>query len=211
MRYSASFITAIVISFFVFLGMSFLVTNKSTYQSSDFEIPNFSMVDDMETPTKVKRDPPKIPEQKEVKQPPAKPHLDITNDPTRPTVLPTSPSNSELEHFTLTGVNLPSLNPGNAVQLEFYRNSDVRCIACIQPNYPQGPARDGIEGWVKVEFMVNEFGTVTEVKVIDSKPKRTFDQATLKAIRKSKFKPLLIDGVPMAQTAIQIIEFKLDQ
>ena len=68
---------------------------------------------------------------------------------------------------------------------------------------------DKIEGWVEVEFTVTALGTVTNAKIINSKPRRVFDAATLRALRKSKFKPLMVDGKARAQKAVQIIEFKL--
>jgi len=210
MRYSASFLAASVISFFLFLGMSILITNKNTYQSNDFEAPNFSMINEMETPLKVKTIKPKIPEQKKVKHPPAKPHIEIKNNPTRPPISVTS-IKSDFKNMAFTTIDIPTLKTGNAEQPNLLKNGDINCIVCIQPNYPHAPARAGIEGWVKVEFIVNSSGTVTDAKIIDSHPKRTFDQATLRAIYKSKFKPMVIDGKAMAQTAIQIIEFKLEK
>ncbi|WP_457676399.1 energy transducer TonB [Thiolapillus sp.] len=79
----------------------------------------------------------------------------------------------------------------------------------IAPRYPRKAALAGKEGWVKVEFTVTELGTVTDVKVLDSKPRRLFDRAAKKAILKWKFKPRVVDGKPVPRRAVQVIEFKL--
>jgi protein TonB len=79
----------------------------------------------------------------------------------------------------------------------------------IAPRYPRKAALAGKEGWVKVEFTVTELGTVADVKVLDSKPRRLFDRAAKRAILKWKFKPRVVDGKPVARRAVQVIEFKL--
>lgn len=52
-------------------------------------------------------------------------------------------------------------------------------------------------------------GTVTDVKILDSKPRRLFDRAAKRAILKWKFKPRVVDGKPVPRRAVQTIEFKL--
>lgn len=79
----------------------------------------------------------------------------------------------------------------------------------IAPRYPRKAALTGKEGWVKVEFTVTELGTVSDVDVIDSKPRRLFDRAAKRAILKWKFKPRVVDDKPVARRAVQVIEFKL--
>ena len=82
-------------------------------------------------------------------------------------------------------------------------------IVTIAPNYPRKAAIAKIEGWVRVEFTITESGTVVNPKVIESKPVRIFDREALRAILKYKFKPKIVDGVAMTQTATQQIDFKL--
>ncbi len=81
----------------------------------------------------------------------------------------------------------------------------------IAPRYPRKAALAGKEGWVKVEFVVTELGTVRDVKVLDSKPRRLFDRAAKKAVLKWKFKPRVVDGKPVPRKAVQVIEFKLSK
>ena len=63
---------------------------------------------------------------------------------------------------------------------------------------------------VKVRFTVNEEGTVSKPRVVESRPPRVFDRAALTAIKKWKFRPKVINGVAMKQDGVQIIDFKLN-
>ncbi len=88
-------------------------------------------------------------------------------------------------------------------------DGDLIPLVKIAPRYPRKAAVAGKEGWVKVEFTVTELGTVTDVKILDSKPRRLFDRAAKRAILKWKFKPRVVDGKPVPRRAVQTIEFKL--
>ncbi len=79
----------------------------------------------------------------------------------------------------------------------------------MEPRYPRKAARSRIEGWVKIEFVITEKGTVTNAKVVDSRPRRTFDRSAVQSIRKWRFKPKILDGKPVQRKASQIISFKL--
>lgn len=81
-------------------------------------------------------------------------------------------------------------------------------VTRIAPQYPRKAARKRIEGWVEIEFSVLENGTVNDIKVIASKPRRVFNRAAIKAISKWKFKPLGAD-ISSVKRFNQIIEFKL--
>jgi protein TonB len=47
----------------------------------------------------------------------------------------------------------------------------------------------GQEGWVLLEFDITEVGTVDNVKVIESEPRRVFDSSARRALLKWKYKP----------------------
>ena len=172
---------------------------------------SFSKVNDMKSPD-VSKKPKEFekPVRKVVKQPPAAPALDITANQSRDSV-PMPKGLAKINPTDLTRIDLPVLAKPGHDDAYIDSNKDLVQLIAIQPIYPPTAARNKTEGWVKVEFVVNEFGKVTKAKVIDAKPRRIFDAATLKAIYKSKFKPLVIDGKPVAQTATQTYEFKLKQ
>jgi protein TonB len=86
---------------------------------------------------------------------------------------------------------------------------DVVPLVRIQPQYPRRAAIAKIEGFVKVEFTITTTGSVTDPKVVDSKPPRVFDREAIRAILKWKFKPRVVDGVPIERRATQTLDFTL--
>ncbi|MBL4661645.1 MAG: energy transducer TonB [Alcanivoracaceae bacterium] len=210
-RFSTSFIIALIFTFMCFIGMSLLIKSPTYQKHNQIEMVSFSKVNDMKSPDITKK--PKAfekPLRKVVKQPPAAPKLDITANPNREAV-PMPKGLAKIDPADLTRINLPALTKLGHDDVYLDNNKDLVQLFAIQPIYPPMAARNKTEGWVKVEFIVNEFGKVTRAKVIDAKPRSIFNTATLKAIYKSKFKPLIVDGIPVAQTATQTFEFKLEQ
>ena len=88
-------------------------------------------------------------------------------------------------------------------------NSQVIPLVRINPQYPRNELLAGVEGWVKVRFTVEADGSVSSPKVVESKPPRVFDSSALRAIKKWKFKPKVVNGIAVSQDGTQIIEFKL--
>ena len=198
---------AIGICFITFLGMAFLVGTPKYTKSTQLEMISFSKVADMDKPITKKPPKVKLPERKAIEQPPAVKPIDVTESPKRPEValLPHQIEGKVLGLPKIGVPNLPNTKSGDGVSSD----GGMQQMFMIQPMYPPQAARNKIEGWVEVEFTVTALGTVTDAKIINSKPHRVFDTTTLRALRKSKFKPLMIDGKPHAQKAVQIIEFKL--
>jgi len=89
-------------------------------------------------------------------------------------------------------------------------DGELIALMKIAPRYPRKAALAKKEGWVKLEFIVTEQGTVKDVIVIDAKPRRLFERAAKRAILKWKFKPRIVDGKAVPRKAIQTIEFKLE-
>lgn len=207
MRYTSSMFVATILSLLTFLGMSLLIANPKFQKSTNIEMVDFTKIADVKKSTvkPVKKTPP--PKPAKAKQPPAAPALDIAQNNVRP-VIEATPNQRANKKFDLTQFKSPILNndyeTGNSPL-----DNGLRQLLPIQPVYPPIALRNKVEGWVKVEFVVNEFGQVINAKVVDSKPKHIFNAATIKAIYKSKFKPLVVNGKAMSQTAIQIIEFKI--
>lgn len=63
----------------------------------------------------------------------------------------------------------------------------------VQPIYPERAASRGLEGWVHLGFTVTPTGSVKDEYVIASSSK-IFNRAAMKAIRKFKYKPKIVDG-----------------
>lgn len=63
--------------------------------------------------------------------------------------------------------------------------------------YPTSAERQGIEGAVLLQYIVNEAGRVEDVEVIASMPVGVFDAACIESIEARIYEPLLEDGVPI--------------
>ncbi|MEP2651910.1 MAG: energy transducer TonB [Paraglaciecola sp.] len=87
----------------------------------------------------------------------------------------------------------------------------ARPIVRVEPKYPPAAARDGKEGWVKLSFSISTQGRVNNINVIESEPRRVFDQAARRALAKWKYKPNMVEGKPQAQDGMVVmLDFKLD-
>ena len=89
---------------------------------------------------------------------------------------------------------------------------DATPIVRINPKYPTTAARDGIEGWVQLSFSISPNGEVIDPVVINAEPKRTFDREAIRAIKRWKYRPKVIEGVAQLQTGQTVqLDFKLQQ
>jgi protein TonB len=86
----------------------------------------------------------------------------------------------------------------------------VKVIKAAAAQYPMQAARNQISGgYATVEFTVTAEGTVTNVHVVDSSPRRVFDRAAIDAVEHSKFAPAMKDGQAVSAVVERKIEFKL--
>ncbi len=82
-------------------------------------------------------------------------------------------------------------------------DGDIRPLVKVAPVYPAGAARDRIEGWVLVEFTVDESGATRDARVVESDPVAVFDQAALDAVRRYRYEPRVEDGMAVAASGIR--------
>jgi len=67
-------------------------------------------------------------------------------------------------------------------------------IVKVAPAYPQRAVTRGIEGYVLLEFTVDETGRVEAPRVLDADPPGVFDREALRAVLKFKYKPRVVNG-----------------
>ena len=80
------------------------------------------------------------------------------------------------------------------VSLELYTPPQRKELAT--PVYPSSPLEQHREGRVRLEFMVDPQGKPYEIAVSESMGHRFFQQAAIRALKKSTFEPARIDGQP---------------
>ena len=69
-----------------------------------------------------------------------------------------------------------------------------RRIHKVDAKYPKEAYKKGIEGWVWLEFDVDESGAVKDVDVIDAFPDKTFNRAIYNAVRRWRYEPYTVEG-----------------
>lgn len=89
-------------------------------------------------------------------------------------------------------------------------DSDSVPLVRVPPQYPIRAAERGIEGWVVLRFTITATGTVKNPLVLDAKPKRIFDRAAIRALKKWKYRPRIVDGVAVERVEEVKLSFDLD-
>ncbi|HEX5792202.1 MAG TPA: TonB family protein [Rheinheimera sp.] len=59
----------------------------------------------------------------------------------------------------------------------------------VPPEYPKTAVVNGLFGYVKLRFLVNEQGEVTAVDTLDAYPENTFEKASVRAIKRWRYEP----------------------
>jgi TonB family protein len=90
-----------------------------------------------------------------------------------------------------------------------YPAAQLHAVKSVQPNYPARAVSNKIEGWVDVQFTVEENGKVKDVAVKSSSVPGVFDEAAMRAVSDWRFKPVLRDAKPVAVRSEIRVRFAL--
>ena len=131
------------------------------------------------------------PEKKRKKPEPPPPPVEPPDRPPRP-----DPSGQGREILPPAPV-IPTLPDGELIG-NYMDDGTYLPIVRVQPTYPRRALTRGIEGWVLVEFVVTETGTVRDPVVLVADPPGFFERAALSAVVKFKYKPKVVGGKPIA-------------
>ncbi|MBC7359539.1 MAG: energy transducer TonB [Desulfacinum sp.] len=80
----------------------------------------------------------------------------------------------------------------------------------VPPIYPMNARRRGIEGWVKVQLVVDETGRVDHVEIVAAEPPGIFEESVRRCVAGWRFQPGTVGGVPVRAKAETTIRFKLE-
>ena len=205
LRYLSALILGVLISLGLFFLMQSLIDSgeQNTNASSEGQIMEFIRIREDETLSIKDRRKPQKP--KPPKEPPPPPKL-IVEKQVKPTM-----NRIKIE---IPNIDLPSIAGGGPFLGNWAGNplaeGDVLPIVRIDPQWPREALIEGIEGYVVVEVTIGADGSVKDVRVIQAEPRRMFDRNVIRAVLKWKFKPRIINGVPVERKAIQMLEFTLD-
>lgn len=101
----------------------------------------------------------------------------------------------------------PDWIPGEGV----VRAGKLTALRTIEPEYPESARQSLTSGWVEMEFTVARDGSVKDVNITASEPRRIFDNAATTALRRYRYKPVLKDGQPVEQRARIRMGFKASE
>ena len=82
----------------------------------------------------------------------------------------------------------------------------VKSVAAV---YPAKAERGALEGWVELDFAVDETGTVRDVSVHAASPRGVFDQSATTALLQWRYRPVVVDSKPVARRARIRMRFEL--
>ena len=200
-----AFITALIINGFLFLLPPLLSHTRSSHQDITAPIP-LSAVLVRETET--------LPDDDEEMIPPEPERFQETVPSVLPEpelVMPLPPSqNLPAPEFNIdVGLITPS---GPGFQMSFNAgelDQPPRIILRIPPLYPYKAKRMGVEGYVKVRFLVDEKGKVSRISILDSSPEGMFEQSVLNMLPSWKFEPGKIMGDKVSSWVEIPVRFEL--
>lgn len=152
------------------------------------------------------------PERTEV-EPPKPPAIEPTPEPSGE-VIETSEIDSVIEEWSSVDPAIETSLPrgfGELPQMALTQESEAMPLYRSQPNYPMLAQQKGLEGWVLLKYDVDTGGTLSNIVVVNSEPKRIFDREAIKALKKWKFKPAMTNGQPIASAGQTVkIEFNIE-
>jgi protein TonB len=80
----------------------------------------------------------------------------------------------------------------------------------INPRFPRQALVEGLEGYVRFEFDINEKGSPENIRIVQSEPEEVFDKHAFVAFKQWVFKVKKLNGVPVRQEHIvYTLEFNL--
>ena len=145
--------------------------------------------------------------------------------------LPDKPQKPQMPQMPDTQSESESLNPdgmkfaassANPYKLDLMTGGDLSKgwagtrdplpIMRVTPVYPSRASRRGIEGWVELAFTITTTGATEGVRVVSEEPPGVFGRAAMKAVRKWKYKPQVIDGKVQPRPDVRVVlKFELEK
>jgi protein TonB len=200
LRFIASIAVGVVITFGLFVVMAELINSGS---KSELDSRENIRVEINTTPPESKT------QQRNRIPPPPPPPPKQPPKPQQPDPEPQVVDNGGF-NFNMPSVDVGNTGAGLSGPGAMMRDGDATPIFRQEPKFPPKAARDGIEGWVKLSFDINELGNVENVQVIDSSPKRVFDREARKALKKWRYNPKVVDGKALYQKGLTVqLDFNL--
>jgi periplasmic protein TonB len=192
-----SVLFAALITFSLFVLMQSLIANHGVAVITSSPSPQVTLLADFKELPTTERQPLKP---KPVPQPIPKVSVPLTQTPNEESLI-----TRYVPEVRVTGGEI-------AIEPNFQSGGMATPIVRMEPRYPAEAARNGVEGWVKMQFSIDALGQVQNIEVLDAQPRRVFDSEARRALAKWKYKPQIVAGKAQAQDGMMVVlDFKLNQ
>ena len=105
--------------------------------------------------------------------------------------------------------NVANLAPSTSVDIELSSSGmssgdgEYLPIVKVAPIYPRRAQTRGITGYCIVEYTVTKSGSIRDPQSVDCQPEGFFENSSVKAYLKFKYKPRVVDGEPIEVAGVQ--------
>ncbi|MEZ9319550.1 energy transducer TonB [Vibrio sp. 10N.286.51.E5] len=187
----------------LFSFMAWMVDNGHQRSPDDSETLSFNMVM-VEQEQEVQRRQRAVPEKPEMPEPPPEAQTSQSQAEVTPlnsmSSLPSLDLNTSIDGLA---INAPTFS-------DFGSNQQAMPLYRVEPSYPAKALKRGAEGHVIMSFTIDETGRPIDIQVTDANPRRMFEREAMRALKKWKYQPKVVDGKAIAQVGQTVkLEFKL--
>ncbi|MEZ8305005.1 energy transducer TonB [Vibrio splendidus] len=187
----------------LFSFMAWMVDNGHQRSPDNSETLSFNMVM-VEQEQEVQRRQRAVPEKPEMPEPPPEAKTSQSQAEVTPlnsmSSLPSLDLNTSVDGLA---INAPTFS-------DFGSNQQAMPLYRVEPRYPAKAFKRGAEGHVIMSFTIDETGRPVDIQVTDANPRRMFEREAMRALKKWKYQPKVVDGKAIAQVGQTVkLEFKL--
>ncbi len=204
LRYPFAIGAAFAVTTGIFFGMQLLIADSGGELKDRAKSPPIEMV-------RVKRDTPPVEKKRELPQkpktsdepPPPQMEMSDPGAPGATVAVPIATPTPQANLNLRAGPNLGAAPVGD---------SSATPLVRVQPQIPRKARMEGITGSAMVRFDIGPTGRTENVQVIDEEPLGYgFGNAALRAVKRWKYRPKVIDGAAVIQKGLQVrLSFKVD-
>lgn len=193
LKLPAIVVIALAVNVLMFTAIEYMVGMKRVRltEASDLQIANFIRMAEQPRDVRSRRDP----------EAPRKPQAEIQED-----IVKLAQGAGSIGNIRLA-VQMPEVDIDMSGNIQIAR--ELQPLVRVAAQYPVSALAKRVEGFVELRFTVTEAGTVEDPEVIRAYPEGVFDGAALRAVRKWKYQPQMVEGRPRAVITYTRIRFEL--
>ncbi len=211
-------LAAAALNLVLFLWMPYLMDPAPPQAAIETVVPQVHVIRLKKRETPVKRKPIRPPEPREIETvtrptAPAKSRpVKIRHKMTLPFEinprLPSGPTTLDLPPME----SAPMVDIGGLPEIFSVGELDgsLTVLTRVPPVYPFRAKRRGIEGWVRVRFLVDEAGAVGRVTVLEAEPSGVFEKSVERSVSRWRFAPGTVGGMPVKTMVETTVRFELE-